>query len=347
MFERKGSIRKDKKIFISYDYIRKVFQSNPNSKTNLRYKDNNLDFQKVESIHKINVSNNHPLIIFHKPSKSHAYNFENQLKKDLIENKGYLSDGGYNKKLLKYYSYHNTDQNRSKNLFRSSCSQSKNLSKNNESKNIFNSNRTSFSMSLNKRTKQKDYSNAVKKVKGRPKIKKEEKKEKNTLFNSVNLQDIKYRNLLIEKLTDKNYLIKSLFEISKFKKNKEINQKENIYKRKKDYLDQYNISYDNENNNDTIDKKSLKKNRNNVNINKELKNIKQNNKKIINAKKSESYNHKNNNNNDNSEFSKNTKKKRYKDIINQFEFIYKIKKEFNILRNSQEKVKNPKLSNKN
>ena len=242
MFDRKEAIVKNKKFFISHEYIRKLFESN-RSQRNIKSKDNNSDFKKVETIQKINVANDQPLVLFHKPNQYTANNFENKIKKDLIENKGYLNDGGYKQKLLKYYSCHLTDQNNhSKNLFRSSFSQHKSTSKNIQNQN---SKRISFSMALNKRTLQKEYSNTIKKVNNRPKIrnKREEQKEKqNKLFNSVNVKDVKYkRNFLIKKLTDNNYLVKNLFKKANIKE-KENNLKEKVYKRKKEYLDQnYNM----------------------------------------------------------------------------------------------------------
>jgi hypothetical protein len=153
MFDRKEVVTKNKKYFISNEYLRKIFESKQ-SRQNIRYQNENSDFKKIEPIQKINVSNDHPMVLFHKSNHDGFYSIENRIKKDLLDNKGYIDDGGYKKKLLKFYSYHNTDQSQSKHLYRS---QSKNINKSNENKNFFNSHRTSFSMSLNKRTIQKDY----------------------------------------------------------------------------------------------------------------------------------------------------------------------------------------------
>ena len=317
MFDRKEVVTKNKKYFISNEYLRKIFESKQ-SRQNIRYQNENSDFKKIEPIQKINVSNDHPMVLFHKSNHDGFYSIENRIKKELIENKGYIDDGGYKKKLLKFYSHHNTDQSQSKNLYRS---QNKNINRSNENKNFFNSNRTSFSMGLNKRTIQKDYSNSIKKVSKRPKIIYEIKKNKelgNKLFNSLNVQDIENRNSLIKKLTNKK-VVKNLLYI---KNNNTINIKERSYKRKKDYLEHFNISYDKENGNENVKNDQLK----------DLKDIPFKN-KIFNEIKSS-----NNNINNNDK----RKKKKYKDNVKQFEFIHKIKKELHILQQSNEKNKSSK-----
>ena len=337
MFERKETIIKNKKYLISHEYIRKVFESN-NSQRNIKFKDNNSDFKKVETVQKINVSNDHPLVLFHKPKPNNMHKYENQIKKDLIDNKGYLNDGGYKQKLLRYYSSHNTDQNQSKNIFRSSYSQHKNRSKHNDNQNLFNSRRTSLSTALNKRTIQKDYSKSIKIKKKRTNTKqKEEKDKKNKLFNSANIKDIKHRDSLIKKLTDKNSLVKNLFRSQNISKNHPINREENDYKKKKDYLDHNNISYDDieieiekKNEINLTDSKNKRNNKSYKGL-KDIKDIKMND-NIINTK------------DDYKNLINKNKKKRYKSIVDQFEFLLKIKKEFQILRKSKEK---DKLSNKN
>lgn len=340
MFERKETIIKNKKYFISHEYIRKIFDSTT-SQRNIKFKDTNPDFKKVGTIQKINISNDPPLVLFHKPCPNNVYKYENQIKKDLIENKGYLNDGGYKQKLLKYHSYHNTDQSQSKNIFRSSFSQKKNRSKNNDNQNLFNSKRSSFSIGLNKRTIQKDYSNSIKIKNKRSNIKhKEEKDKENKLFNSVKIKDIKNRELLIKKLTNKSCIVKNLFGNPRINKIQSNTIKEIDYKRKKDYLEHNNISFDKiEIENDENNKKNKK-----LKDIKDIKDIKFDDKRISKTSKKINFDINNVvNNNDNKHY----KKKRYKDIVNQFEFLKKIKKEFNILRKSKEKDKKCELSKKN
>ena len=329
MFERKEKIINNKKFFISHDYIRKVFEPNY-SHRNIKSNDNNSNFKKIETVHKIGITNEQPLVLFHKPNLNNIHSLENKIKKDLVENKGYLNDGGYKKKLLKYYSYHNTDQNQSKNIYRS-LTQNKNRSKINDNDNIFSSKHSSFNMGLNSRTLQKEYSNSIKKFKPKIKQKKEKEKEvRNKIFNSVNLTDVKNKNLLIQKLLNKDYIEKNMFKVTN--KNK---TKENDYKRKKDYLKNNYISYEDETENEKEKNNDKSKiiNSNNKN-DKELKDIKNiNNKNIF--KSDNDYFNSNKNN-----------KKRYKDIVNQFEFLKKIKKEYNILKKSKNKDKQNILTEK-
>ena len=330
MFERKEGIIKNKKLFISPEYLRKVFDSNM-SQRNTKPKNINEDFKKIESIQKIDVSIEHPLVLFNKPKKDNTYGIENAIKKDLIEKNRYIDDGGFKKKLLKYYFYCNTDQNHLKNTPHLSKSNSKNKTNGNQ-----NSKRTSFSTGFNKRSIQKKYSNSIKKISKRPNISQKEEKEKekqrnNKLFFSVNLKDNKNKNLLIESLTDKNKIVKNLFR--SFEKNNsnnkcikiidsfsKENKKENDIKRKKEYLDKNNISYENIND----DKNDNKNN----NESKDLK-TKTENKKIKNIFKIPIKR-------DNYDFSDKKKQKiRYKDSVNQFEYLQKIRKELNILKRSK------------
>ena len=330
MFERKEGIIKNKKLFISPEYLRKVFDSNM-SQRNTKPKNINEDFKKIESIQKIDVSIEHPLVLFNKPKKDNTFGIENAIKKDLIEKNGYIDDGGFKKKLLKYYFYCNTDQNHLKNTPHLSKSNSKNKTNGNQS-----SKRTSFSTGFNKRSIQKKYSNSIKKISKRPNISQKEEKEKekqrnNKLFFSVNLKDNKNKNLLIESLTDKNKIVKNLFR--SFEKNNsnnkcikiidsfsKENKKENDIKRKKEYLDKNNISYENINE----DKNDNKNN----NESKELK-TKTEKKKIKNIFKIPLKR-------DNYDFSDKKKQKiRYKDSVNQFEYLQKIRKELNILKRSK------------
>ena len=330
MFERKEGIIKNKKLFISPEYLRKVFDSNMTQR-NTKPKNINEDFKKIESIQKIDVSIEHPLVLFNKPKKDNTYGIENAIKKDLIEKNGYIDDGGFKKKLLKYYFYCKTEQNHLKNTPHLSKSNSKNKTNGNQ-----NSKRTSFSTGFNKRSIQKKYSNSIKKISKRPNISQKEEKEKekqrnNKLFFSVNLKDNKNKNLLIESLTDKNKIVKNLFR--SFEKNNsnnkcikiidsfsKENKKENDIKRKKEYLDKNNISYENIND----DKNDNKNN----NESKDLK-TKTENKKIKNIFKIPIKR-------DNYDFSDKKKQKiRYKDSVNQFEYLQKIRKELNILKRSK------------
>lgn len=363
MFDRRQLIVNSKKYFLSNEYLRKVFESNK-SQRNIKSKDNSSNFRKIETIQKINVSNEQPLILFKKQNKNNLYSLENIIKKDNIDNKGYLNDGGYKRKYLKYYSYHNTEQNQPKKLFRSSYSQNRDRSKINENQNYLNSKRTSFSMGLNSRTLQKDYSNSIKKMQKRPnssknKEKKEEKEKENKMFNSIDVKNIKYRNLLVRKLTDKNIIIKNFLGSmnnndnynNKIRRNifKEKENKNEIdFKRKKEYLDKNNISYDNDN---ETENENINNNKNRTNYNnykkeehelEDIKDIKMDDRRIAKASKSPNIRIKYNDILNNKKI-----KKKFKNSINQFEFIKKIKKELKNLKKSIDKDNKNKTLKKN
>ena len=345
MYDNKDTSTKKKKYIISHDYYRKVFDSN-NSQRNINHKDNATNLKKVEMLQKINVSNEQPLVLFHKPNPKNLYKMENQIKKDLIENKGYINDGGYNKKLLKFYSYNNTDQNQLKNLFRSSNSKSKNKN-NNTNHNFFNSKQTSFSQDgKGKHNLQKDYSNSIKKINNRPKFDHKESKElRNKFFNSININDLKSRNVLIKKLTDKNYWAKNFFGFSNKRNhihNRKKTKKELEMERKIQFLNNNNISYDKDS--EPEEEKNNNKKENNINIKIKSYGKKKNSsefKDIKNMKISDVLFSKDNTKvNDNNT---NNKNKRF----NQFEYIQRIKKELNILRKSREKERKDTAEKKN
>ena len=86
MLERKESIINNKRYFISHEYVPKVFEPS-RRKTSIKSKDDSSDFRRIETIQKINISNEHPKVIFHKPNNNHIYSIENKIKKDLIENR--------------------------------------------------------------------------------------------------------------------------------------------------------------------------------------------------------------------------------------------------------------------
>ena len=128
MFKRTEAIVQNKRYFISYDYIKKVLEPfishrNPN------WEEDKNAFQKVEKVRKIDVFDDRTQVLFNKPQVKSSYDIKNQVKKDIIENKCLISDGGYKKKILKYYLYHNTEQNKSKNKINSSQDKNKNRNK--------------------------------------------------------------------------------------------------------------------------------------------------------------------------------------------------------------------------
>lgn len=336
MFERKETLVNNKKFFISHEYIRKLFDSH-DTQRNIKTQNIDPDFRKIESIQKINISIEQSLVLFHKSNRESKFNIEKFIKKDLINKNGFIDDGGFKKKLLKYYSFHNIEKNRPK-IKTHLLSQSQNNNKMNENPICVNSKRTSYSMGISKRNIQREYLNHIKKIDRRPNIKQKEGKEKsNRLFYSVNLKDVKNKDSLIKNLTDKNRIVKNLFRDNKnntYNSNDKVpnTSKEKDFKRKREYLDNNNISYENISNIENDIKNSGAKELKKIKIKDKIKS--QNYRKTI----------------DFLTISKDKReKKRYKDFVNQFEYLRKIKKELNILQKSKNNTinSNRKVENKN
>lgn len=320
MLERKEAIIKNKnnkkvKCFISMDYQRNIFSSYQSQK-NIHPKDLNSDFKKIGTNIKINMSNNHPTILFLKPELKNKNNAKKETNKNGFENKRYL---------------HNSDYN-------------KNRRKKNNHQNFFNTRSKLFSKAstLNGNSPKKYRVKFIKKMNSLSTIgkNKEDKINQNKLYNSTNTikKDTIKREDLIKKLTSKK-VVKNL--LINLKSNKNGNSVKDLrYERKKECLIKNNIVLGNEetkdNNNSTKENEAKEvndKKRDNSHELKDIDEIKMNDKRIINVSKSE----------DN--FRRNNSKKekiRYKPIINQFEYLKKIKKELNILRKSKDKQKEKK-----
>ena len=113
MHDRKVAIIKNKKIYMSSDYVRKIINT---------YKGRNLlnsnpgindILLKIEGSQNIDVSKEQPLILFNK-SKKRDINMENQIKKELAENQGFLNNDALKKNLLRFYSYDLSKDNTTK-----------------------------------------------------------------------------------------------------------------------------------------------------------------------------------------------------------------------------------------
>jgi hypothetical protein len=121
MFDRKVAIIKNKKCYVSSDYVRKIINTyKGRNKLNQNTNENNI-FKKVESFQNIEQAKEHPLILYNK-SKKKDINMENQIKKELIENQGYLNDNALKKNLMNFYSLSLSENKKNninnKNLFR-------------------------------------------------------------------------------------------------------------------------------------------------------------------------------------------------------------------------------------
>jgi hypothetical protein len=169
---------------------------------------------------------------------------------------------------------------------------------------------------------------------------KENKINQNKLYNSTNTikKDIIKKEDLIKKLTNKKVVKNLIINLKNYNNGNSFKDLE--YERKKEYLIKNNIILDNEetkDNNNNIKENEVKemndKKRDNNHELKDINEIKMNDKRIINISKSE----------DNFRRINSKKgKTRNKAIINQFEYLKKIKKELNILRKSKDKQKEKK-----
>ena len=318
MHDRKVAIIKNKKIYMSSDYVRKII--NTYKGRNLLNSNQGINdiLLKIEGSQNIDVSKEQPLILFNK-SKKRDINMENQIKKELAENQGFLNNDALKKNLLRFYSYDlskdNTTKTKTKNLFRYPLS----YNKKRKARNKQNTNSELFhsiqSMDGHKRNKQEEYSNSIRE---RLKSSTSKKNKNNNLYVGTQAPTLKRKNTM-EQLTNNILINKKFLEKSLSKKEKNMNS---IRQRKKEYLDLNAITYENidveENKSDEKEKKRKVK-------------IFKNGKYIKNIFK----NKKENKSENNKENVVEKKKKKLKDIkcsVDAFEYINKIQKEIKNLK---------------
>ena len=220
---------------MSPDYVRNIMNTYKGrnklySKTNTK----NI-LSKIESPKNIGISKEHPMILFNKSKQKDIY-IENEIKKELIENQGYLNDTALKKNLMKFYSQNIYNENNKKNLFKIKNKIKTNL-------NFFQS------LDSHKRNIRKEYSNSLrKKIKS---ISAKKNKKNNFITTDNELKRKKSETQL-----DKNFLMNEEF-IKKLLKN-EYNKKNknDITQRKKEYLEHNNITYEN------VDIKEIEKEKN-------------------------------------------------------------------------------------
>ena len=232
MNDRKVAIIKNKKCFISSDYVHKIL----NSYKGRNRINNNL--RKIELSQNIEISKEQPVILYNNTKKKDI-NMENQIKKELSDNYGYLNNTALKNNLIKFYSLNTSD----KNIIKNETNNKINININN---NLYKS------LNNDKRKIIASYSNILRKrnifKKSAVKI-----RTNNKLYKTHNINNIDK-----DKLTNEKY-IKKLFGN---KNNKKININD-MTQRKKEYLDMNNISYknidikDNEKNNKK-DKRKVK-----------------------------------------------------------------------------------------
>ena len=245
MYDRKVANIKNKKCIISSDYVHKIIAV---YKGRNKIPKNNIIFTKIESSQNIDISKEKPLILFN-ISKKKTNNIENEIKKDLINNQGYLNNDALKYNLLRFYS---NDINNKKN------NNKKNKNKYNTYTHFFRSvdinHDNNKEKAQSKRDLRIDYS-----VKIRKRLKSSKSK---TLKNNNFLNKNEKNNLSIGKEYLK--LIKDMKNIEKGKSlekkiEKNNNNINNINERKKQYLKENNISYEHINLKDIENEKNEKK----------------------------------------------------------------------------------------
>ena len=303
MHDRKVAIIKNKKCYMSSDYVRNIINTyRGRNKNNFP-----TDFFKIKKSENIDVSKEQPVLLYDKLRKRNI-SMENQVKKELADNFGYLNNAALKYNLLKFYSLNISNENLLKN---------KNKKNQNKFQNRLNlSSKTFYSLEKEKRKLQINYSEKVrKKFKSKSFQKSKNKIADNKFNNRYESSDNKLdRNELM-----KEDYIKKLMDI----KNKRIII--NNIKRKKEYLDINSISY--ENIDIAKDDKKEKKDKRRVKIFK--------NGKYIKIKKEDK---KVNERNDIFE-RKSRKKIIIKNEVDGFEYINKIKNEIKNLKSTNNNKK--------
>ena len=303
MHDRKVAIIKNKKCYMSSDYVRNIINTyRGRNKNNFP-----TDFFKIKKSENIDVSKEQPVLLYDKLRKRNV-SMENQVKKELADNFGYLNNAALKYNLLKFYSLNISNENLLKN---------KNKKNKNKFQNRLNlSSKTFYSLEKEKRKLQINYSEKVrKKFKSKSFQKSKNKIAENKFNNRYESSDNKLdRNELM-----KEDYIKKLMDI----KNKRIII--NNIKRKKEYLDINSISY--ENIDIAKDDKKEKKDKRRVKIFK--------NGKYIKIKKEDK---KVNERNDIFE-RKSRKKIIIKNEVDRFEYINKIKNEIKNLKSTNNNKK--------
>lgn len=303
MHDRKVAIIKNKKCYMSSDYVRNIINTyRGRNKNNFP-----TDFFKIKKSENIDVSKEQPVLLYDKLRKRNI-SMENQVKKELADNFGYLNNAALKYNLLKFYSLNISNENLLKN---------KNKKNKNKFQNRLNlSSKTFYSLEKEKRKLQINYSEKVrKKFKSKSFQKSKNKIADNKFNNRYESSDNKLdRNELM-----KEDYIKKLMDI----KNKRIII--NNIKRKKEYLDINSISY--ENIDIAKDDKKEKKDKRRVKIFK--------NGKYIKIKKEDK---KVNERNDIIE-RKSRKKIIIKNEVDGFEYINKIKNEIKNLKSTNNNKK--------
>lgn len=242
MHDRKVAIIKNKKCYMSSDYVRNIINTYRGRNDNI-----NSDFFRIGLPQSIDVSKEHPVTLYDKFSKP-DFNMENEIKKELADNYGILNNTALKYNLLKFYSLNTSSINLKKN---------KNNKKYIRNKLYINSNALKPFESENRQLRI-SYSEKIR----RKKYKSHLLKNNNTNLlnnNSFQKKESNDNKLYKNKLTEKEYIEKFIGD----RKNRKNNNTNNLKRlRKKEFLDNFNISYENvdiKENEKNIEKKKTRK----------------------------------------------------------------------------------------
>ena len=302
MHDRKVAIIKNKKCYISSDYVRNLITTYRGRNTNNYF---NNEFFKRGLPQSIDVSKENPVTLYGKTAKRDL-NIQNEVKKELADNYGILNNIALKYDLLKLYSLNN-----------SNAKMNRNFEKYMRNKLCIDSD-LFMPLDGNKRKLRINYSDKIRRIKYKSNLLKKNK-SKLSVNNSQQRAESSDNKLDKNILTEEEY-VKKLMGDKKYKKNNYMNNI-NILK-KKQFLESLNISYENvdikenEKNSEKEEKKKKKK----LIFNEDGK-YKKKPKPI----KSPQF------------MIKKEKKKKNKISLNYFEYINKIKEEINNEKNKNNK----------
>ena len=302
MHDTKVAIIKNKKCYISSDYVRNLITTYRGRNTNNYF---NNEFFKKGLPQSIDVSKENPVTLYGKTAKRDL-NIQNEVKKELADNYGILNNIALKYDLLKLYSLNN-----------SNAKMNRNFEKYMRNKLCIDSD-LFMPLDGNKRKLRINYSDKIRRIKYKSNLLKKNK-SKLSVNNSQQRAESSDNKLDKNILTEEEY-VKKLMGDKKYKKNNYMNNI-NILK-KKQFLESLNISYENvdikenEKNSEKEEKKKKKK----LIFNEDGK-YKKKPKPI----KSPQF------------MIKKEKKKKNKISLNYFEYINKIKEEINNEKNKNNK----------
>ena len=302
MHDRKVAIIKNKKCYISSDYVRNLITTYRGRNTNNYF---NNEFFKKGLPQSIDVSKENPVTLYGKTAKRDL-NIQNEVKKELADNYGILNNIALKYDLLKLYSLNN-----------SNAKMNRNFEKYMRNKLCIDSD-IFMPLDGNKRKLRINYSDKIRRIKYKSNLLKKNK-SKLSVNNSQQRAESNDNKLDKNILTEEEYVMKLMGD-KKYKKNNYMNNI-NILK-KKQFLESLNISYENVDikENEKNSEKEAKKKKKKLIFNEDGK-YKKKPKPI----KSPQF------------IIKKEKKKKNKISLNYFEYINKIKEEINNEKNKNNK----------